>query len=95
MNQSIGEETKICPRCGEQVLERRPICRHCGFRFLMSCQGCGREIVGRVFCPECIEPGIYSWQRIESAQPLQSDKNCAEKLLLKILIGRKEGVITC
>jgi len=56
-------EIKQCPQCGEHVLEHRPICRNCGYRFQMSCEGCGREVVGRVFCAECIDSGVYHWAR--------------------------------
>jgi len=102
MNQSNGQETKQCPRCDTTVLERRPICRKCGFRFPMSCEGCGREVVGRVFCPECIEPGVYHFQRTESLEssphPMQSLQPTAEKADIFLddpLIGPVEHEFTC
>ena len=63
MNNLNGEKTKICPVCGEKVLERRAQCEKCHYCFVMLCVGCGRDVVGNVFCPECSEPGVYHFQR--------------------------------
>jgi len=58
-----GEKTKTCPKCGGKVLKRRARCENCRHCFTMLCEGCGRDVVGHAFCPECIESGIYHFQR--------------------------------
>jgi len=61
-----GEETKTCPSCGEEVLEQRAQCSECHYCFTMVCEGCGRDVTGSVFCPECSEPGKYHFQRADA-----------------------------
>ena len=78
-------KTKTCPRCGKDILERRPICRECGHRFPMSCEGCGREVVGRVFCQECAVPGQYHHNRAESLSPIRPEEKKAEKFTRSML----------
>ncbi len=112
MTELNGQETKQCPRCGTTVLARRPICRNhhrhtgCGFRFPMSCEGCGREVTGRVFCPECIEPGVYHWSRVETdalqdsqkvepTQPLRLAEKSEEIFPNDQLIGPTEHEFAC
>lgn len=45
-------ETKICPNCGEMLLEIKPRCS-CGHKFTMLCEGCGRDVKGYSLCGEC------------------------------------------
>lgn len=92
------EETKTCPQCGEEVSERLAYCsnkKYCHFAFPMSCQGCGREIRGRVFCRECIESGIYHFQRAESLQSSQSDEESARKFVNNALKDLKTDENGC
>ena len=79
------ESYKTCPRCGENILERRAICRYCDYRFPMSCDGCGREVVGRVFCSECVEPGYYHHNRAESLPSIRPGEENVEKFVRNML----------
>lgn len=83
------ESYKICPRCGEKVLERCSRCRDCGYYFPMSCEGCGREVAGRIFCPECIEPGHYHHNRVESLQSIRPGEKSVEKFVRNMLKDAK------
>jgi len=82
-------KTKKCPRCGEDVLERRPVCRKCDYRFPMSCEGCGREVVGRVFCKECAESGYYHHNRAESLPSIRPEEKNVEKFVWNMLKDAK------
>lgn len=81
---------KVCPRCGEEVLNRTRICRKCQYCFPMNCEGCGREIVGQVWCPECGNYGVYHFQRTESLPLIQPEEKSVEKFVRNMLIGRKD-----
>ena len=87
MSNQSGEETKQCPRCGKKVLNRRAKCQKCGYRFPMSCEGCGRETVGRVFCPECAESGVYHFQRSQLLQPIRPEEKSVRKFVSGLLNG--------
>lgn len=73
---------KTCPRCNEKVSDQKAQCPTCHFPFPMSCEGCGRETKGRVFCRECSEQGF------QKSQPLQSEQKNAEKFINNVLKGR-------
>lgn len=85
MSNLNNEETKICPRCGNEVLERRAQCAKCHYCFPMSCEGCGREVMGRIFCRECSESGEYHFQRTESLRLTRPEEKSAEKLVEQML----------
>lgn len=92
-----GEETKTCPRCGEEVLEHLAQCSKCHYAFLMLCGGCGRDVQGRVFCRECSESGIYHFQRtnvLPPAQPLSPEEKSVEKLVYELLNNPRSEEIT-
>lgn len=84
------EETKQCPRCGNKVPKHVTQCRKngCYYCFPMSCEDCGREVKGRVFCRECSESGIYNFQRTEALPPsksLRPEEESVKKLVWKML----------
>jgi hypothetical protein len=88
------EETKTCPQCGKKVPEQSAYCinkEFCHYAFLMSCQGCGREVRGRVFCRECIEPGVYHFQRTESAELIRPGEESAKKFVNNALKDLKRN----
>lgn len=45
-------ETKTCPDCKEKLLEAKPHCK-CGYKFIMLCEGCSRDVKGHNLCSEC------------------------------------------
>lgn len=88
MDNSNGEETKQCPRCGNKVLKHLAQCADCHYSFMMLCAGCGRDVQGRAFCRECSESGVYHFQRTNAlplAQPLQPEEKSVRKLVHKLL----------
>jgi len=92
------EEIKQCLRCGNEVLKQRPICKECGYRFHLNCEGCGRDVIGRVWCSECGDHGIYHFQRVESLASIQSlrpEEEKVEKFVNKMLVARKDEDFGC
>ena len=93
--QGDGEKFKTCPQCGKEMLERRSVCKYCGHFFIMLCQGCGRDTLGRIWCPECADKGEYHFQRTESLPLIRPEEKNVEIFVQKMLTGRKDQEIAC
>ena len=68
------EEIKECPQCKTKCEERRPRCKKCGYRFVMLCEGCGRDVKGFSFCKECRQPGYKRAASAKDAIPFPGDE---------------------
>jgi hypothetical protein len=69
-------EDKTCPKCGSECREIDPRCKKegCGHKFVMLCEGCGRDVVGFTLCDECRLPGYKRAPFSKDSTPFSGDE---------------------
>ena len=67
-------ETKICSQCKKKCREVDARCKECGYRFMMLCEGCGRDVKGFTLCKECRQQGYKRAPFEKDSTPFSGDE---------------------
>lgn len=67
-------KTKICPKCKKRCGEIDARCKECGYRFMVLCEGCGRDVCGYTLCADCRIPGHKRPPFAKDSTPFSGDE---------------------